>query len=126
LLVDGAIVGSLPVGALHELGVDTIIGVHLKTNGPRHAPTNIFQVIGQSFQIAQGLDDASWKKLCDVIIEPDTADFTWDDFGRAEELISKGERAARAALPALHALLEAKPTLIPRPAARLRQAPGGR
>ena len=116
LLVDGAIVGSVPVGALQELGVDTIIGVHLRTNGPRYTPTNIFQVIGQSFQIAQSLNEASWRKFCDVIIEPNANDFRWDDFARAEELICEGERAARAALPALRAVLAAKPVLIPRTA----------
>jgi NTE family protein len=116
LLVDGAIVGSVPVGALRELGVDIVVGVHLKANGPRHRPTNIFQVIGQSFQIAQSLNDPSWKRFCNVIIEPDTASFTWDDFGRAEELMREGERAARAALPALRAVLESQTTPIPRPA----------
>jgi NTE family protein len=114
LLVDGAIVGSVLVGALQELGVDTIIGVHLRTNGPHYTPTNIFQVIGQSFQIAQSLNEASWKKACDVIIEPNANDFRWDDFARAEELIREGERAARAALPAVRAVLRAKPATIPR------------
>ena len=117
LLVDGAIVGSVPVAALQELGVDALVGVHLRTNGVHNAPTNIFQVIGQSFQIAQNLNAPSWKEHCDAIIEPETNEFRWDDFGRAEELIFEGERAARAALPALRSLMEPQGILDPYPVA---------
>src|SRR5712692_6126977 len=49
LLVDGAIVGSVPVGALQQMGVDVIVAVHLKTGDPSQAPTNVFQVVGQAF-----------------------------------------------------------------------------
>ncbi len=112
LLVDGALTAPVPVAALQDFGVDTIVAVFLKTNGPRHTPTNIFQVIGQSFQIAQNLNMVPWRDACDQVIEPDTTDYTWDDFARAEELIATGERAARKVLPALRALQE--PRLGPR------------
>jgi len=111
-LVDGAIVGSVPALALREFGVDKIIAVHLKANG-RHSPTNIFQVIGQSFRIAEAVNQAAWREHCDLVIEPDVTEFKsdvtefkWDDFERADELIRAGERAALKALPALRALLE--------------------
>ncbi len=109
LLVDGALAAPMPVAALQEFGVDTLVAVFLKTNGRRHTPTNIFQVIGQSFQIAQSLNQAPWRDACHLVIEPDTTDYDWDDFARAEELIAVGERAARQALPALQALLEPRP-----------------
>jgi len=118
LLVDGALVGSVPVAALQGLGVDVMIGVHLQTNGVYEAPTNIFQVIGQSFQIAQNLNAQNWKGYCDAVIEPETNEFRWDDFGRAEELIFEGERAARAALPALRSLLDPQREPVPQVAAR--------
>ncbi len=109
LLVDGALAAPMPVAALQEFGMDTIIAVYLKTNGPRHTPTNIFQVIGQSFQIAQSLNQSPWRDACDLVIEPDTTDYKWDEFARAEELIAVGERAARQMLPSLRALLEPRP-----------------
>ncbi len=106
LLVDGAIVGSVPTGALQEMGVDRIIGVYLKNNGPRNVPTNIVQVVGQAFQIAESQSSKSWREDCDVVIEPAMSDFTWDDFGRVDEMILAGEHAARQMLPALRRLLE--------------------
>jgi len=105
MLVDGAIVGSVPALALRDFGVDKIIAVHLKANG-RHSPTNIFQVIGQSFHIVEAVNQAAWREHCDLVIEPDVTEFKWDDFERADELIRAGERAALKALPALRALLE--------------------
>lgn len=106
LLVDGAIVESVPVGALRELGAEVIIGVNLRTNGFCQTPTNIFQVVGQAFQIAQGQNQATWRDQCDVVIEPDLNDFKWDDFSRTDELILAGESAARQALPALRSLVQ--------------------
>jgi predicted acylesterase/phospholipase RssA len=86
----------------------------LKTNGAHHKPANIFQVIGQSFQIAQRQNQTTWREACDLVIEPDTMDYNWDEFARAEELIRAGERAAQQALPALQALThpQALPQLV--------------
>ena len=106
LLVDGAIVGSVPAGALRGMGVDRIIGVHLKSDGPHNVPTNIFQVVGQAFQIAESQSTKSWRQDCDAVIEPVMSQFTWDDFGRVDEMMLVGERAAREMLPVLRRLLE--------------------
>ncbi len=106
LLVDGMLVGSVPAFALRAFPVDTVVAVHLHTGEIRHRPTNIFQVVGQAFQIAERLGDAAWRKACHLVIEPHVTEFEWDDFGRADDLILAGERAARQALPALRALLK--------------------
>ncbi len=111
LLVDGAIVGSVPVVPLRDCGVDKIIAVHLKTDSSLHTPTNLFQVMGQAFQIAQARNMPTWREYCDVVIEPEVSDFNWDDFSQADELILAGERAAREALPALHGLLQPRALL---------------
>jgi NTE family protein len=108
VLVDGALVASVPVTAAAELGAERVIAVHLRSRGPRKAPTNLFQVIGQAFEIAGRQNQATWRERASVVIEPDVTDFTWDDFDRADELIAIGEAAARAALPALRAMLEAR------------------
>lgn len=103
LLVDGVLVGSVPVTALR--GVDVVVGVHVQCDGSHHRPTSLFEVVGESFQIAQKFNGSRWKSNCDLIIEPIVDDFRWDDFTRTDELIAAGEVAARKALPALRSLL---------------------
>jgi NTE family protein len=116
LLVDGAIVGSVPVGPLPESKVGLLIGVHLKmSGGPAHVPASLFQVIGQSFQIAQAQNVAAWKTCCDVVIEPEVNGFDWDDFKRVDELVEAGERAAREALPEIRALVKSRTLMATQP-----------
>ena len=59
----------------------------------------MFDVIGQSFAIAQDMMSSVWKNAADLVIEPDVAGFDYDDFKRADELIRVGEQAMRNALP---------------------------
>ena len=103
LLVDGAIVNSVPVSALSSM--DLVVAVHIRSNGLQRRPTSLFEVVGESFRITQSLSESSWRDHCDLAIEPELGDFRWDDFGRADELIASGEAAARKALPALRHLL---------------------
>ena len=109
LLVDGAVSGPVPVAALRGLGVEKVIAGHFKANGLGHVPTNIFQVIGQTFQIAEGQIMSTWRQHSDVVIEPEMNKFAWDDFDRVDEMILVGENAAREMLPALRALIEPEP-----------------
>lgn len=108
LLLDGAIVSSVPVSALPDM--DLIVAVHIRSSGLGRRPSSLFEVVGESFRITQSLNQASWRDRCDLVIEPEVADFRWDDFGRADELIAAGERAAREALPALRDLLQQRTT----------------
>lgn len=92
-----------------------------KTSAPRH----FFDVIGQSFAIAQDMMSAAWRSAADVVIEPDVAGFDYDDFKRAGELIRVGELAMRRALPEVRKWLEVPletgvpakaPAIVARPA----------
>lgn len=126
-LVDGMLSYPVPTCPLRDMGADRILGVHLKgqwskTTAPRH----FFDVIGQSFAIAQDMMSPVWKAAADLIIEPDVAGYDYDDFSRAGELIRIGERAMRSALPAVRKWLESPvesgspvklPLFSPKPAA---------
>ena len=103
MLVDGAIVNSVPVSALS--GVEVVVAVHIRSNCLERRPTNLFEIVGESFRITQNLNQSSWRNRSDLVIEPELTDFRWDDFGRAGELIAAGEMAARQALPGLRKLL---------------------
>jgi len=103
LLLDGAVVNSVPVSALS--GVDVVVAVHIRSNGLERNPTNLFEIVGESFRITQNLNQSSWRDRSDLVIEPELTDFRWDDFGHADGLIAAGEMAARQTLPALRDLL---------------------
>jgi NTE family protein len=108
-LVDGMLGHAVPSTPLREMGADYVIGIYLNAHwvqlrGPRH----LFDVIGQCFSIAQARMSAQWRKDSDLVLEPDVDGFSYDGFDRSSELISSGERAMRAALPALKKFLEGK------------------
>jgi NTE family protein len=124
-LVDGMLSHPVPTRPLREMGADRVIGVHLKgswaSSGP---PRHLFDVIGQSFAIAQDAMATVWRSAADLVVEPDVAGFGYDDFKRAGDLIQVGESAMRKALPEVRKWLQpseegvsAKLTLpTPRPA----------
>src|SRR5208283_1602642 len=106
-LVDGMLSYPVPTRPLREMGADRVLAVHLrgqwsKTSVPRH----YFDVIGQSFAIAQDMAGPVWRSAADVVIEPNVGGFDYDDFKRADELIRVGELAMRDALPEVRKWLE--------------------
>lgn len=113
-MVDGMLSHPVPSRPLREMGVDRVIGVHLKgtwSNGG--APRHLFDVIGQSFAIAQDAMSSLWRDAADVVLEPDVAGFAYDDFKRADELIRAGEIAMRNALPTVRKWFEAPEATYP-------------
>jgi len=107
MLVDGFLAAPVPVNALRDMGADVVIAVFLEAASNRK-PSSIVDVISLSFAILQRHADLEWRRTADIIIEPVVKDFLWDDFDKTPELIAAGETAARAALPKIRAVLEAK------------------
>jgi NTE family protein len=106
-LVDGMLSHPVPAAPLHEMGADRVIAVHLRGQWSRNgAPRHLFDVIGQSFAIAQDQMSHLWRGAADVVVEPDVAGFAYDDFKRAGDLISAGEVAMRKVLPEVRKWLE--------------------
>jgi len=106
-LVDGMLSHPVPTAPLREMGAERVLAVHLKgtwSNGG--APRHLFDVIGQSFAIAQDAMSSVWRGAADLVIEPDVAGFAYDDFKRAGDLIRSGEVAMRQALPEVRKWLE--------------------
>jgi NTE family protein len=119
-LVDGMLSHPVPTSPLHEMGADRIIAVHLRGQWTKDgAPRHLFDVIGQSFAIAQDQMSHLWRGAADVIVEPNVAGFAYDDFKRAGELITAGEIATRKVLPEIRKWLEVPETLT---AAKVRPA----
>ena len=106
-LVDGMLSYPVPAHPLHEMGADRVIAVHLKGQWSKNgAPRHLFDVIGQSFAIAQDMTRHLWMGAADLVVEPDVAGFAYDDFKRSTELIRGGEIAMRQALPEVRRWLE--------------------
>lgn len=110
-LVDGMLSHPVPTRPLRDMGAERVLAVQLKgtwSNGgpPRH----LFDVIGQSFAIAQDAMAPLWRSAADLVVEPDVAGFAYDDFRRAEDLIKVGEIAMRNALLEVRKWLETPET----------------
>jgi NTE family protein len=113
-LVDGMLSYPVPAHPLHEMGADRVIAVHLKGQWSKNgAPRHLFDVIGQSFAIAQDMTRHLWMGAADLVVEPDVAGFAYDDFKRSAELIRSGETAMRQALPEVRKWLETSPETLP-------------
>jgi len=122
-LVDGMLAHPVPTRPLRDMGAERVLAVNLKgtwSNGG--APRHLFDVIGQSFAIAQDAMASVWRNAADLIIEPEVAGFAYDDFKRADDLIRAGEIAMRQALPAVRKWMET-PEVETHPAVERRRMP---
>jgi NTE family protein len=118
-LVDGMLSHPVPTQPLREMGAGRVLGVHLKGQWTKGgAPRHLFDVIGQSFAIAQDMMSHVWRGAADLVVQPDVAGFAYDDFKRSGELIRSGEMAMREALPELRKWLE-----VPAEASNFAKAP---
>jgi NTE family protein len=113
-LVDGMLSHPVPSRPAREMGADRVIAVHLKGTWAHGGPArHLFDVIGQSFAIAQDAMSSLWRGAADIVVEPDVAGFAYDDFRRADDLIRVGEEAMRAALPEVRKWMEtSSPSII--------------
>ncbi len=106
-LVDGMLSHPVPTRPLRDMGAERVLAVHLRgTWAKGGAPRHLFDVIGQSFAIAQDAMSSLWKDAADIVVEPDVAGFAYDDFKRAGDLIRSGEVAMQQALPEVRKWLE--------------------
>jgi len=123
-LVDGMLSHPVPTRPLREMGADRVLAVHLKgTWAQGGAPRHLFDVIGQSFAIAQDAMSSLWRSAADLVVEPDVAGFGFDDFKRSADLIRVGEAAMRQALPEVRKWLDS-PVGVQTPARVTPAVPG--
>lgn len=126
VLVDGAMSVDIPSAMLRHMGANRVISVHLPMQGPKLAPTNMFQVVNRCFQIMQVQMEREWRRHSDLVIQPDASLMEWDSFKSAQKLIEAGEQAAMAALPKIQGWLRrtarAHAGLSPSPARGLETA----
>jgi NTE family protein len=100
------------------MGADFIIAVNVnpdvsgrmgKTYRQRveaHKEPNIFQIMMQSIYITTYAVARNSLIDADIVIEPDLTNIGAGDFNKAQELITRGQQAARNAIPEIKRKLE--------------------
>lgn len=100
LLVDGGMVDNVPMDVARDMGVDRLIVVDIGTPlQPRDQLLTVVDVLNQSItMMTRRNSEAQLATLRpeDLLVQPLLATFGSTDFGRAEQLIDAGYRAADA------------------------------
>lgn len=108
LLVDGGIVGNLPVEVIQELGVDVIIAVDVEF--PLYGEDELGSVVTISEQMLtilirkETLRQIDRLGTRDVLIRPELGIYASTNFGDILETIEPGEEATRAQTDALQGI----------------------
>jgi NTE family protein len=107
LLVDGGLKRNLPAEDAINLGADIVIGVDVgEALLPAEKLVTLVDILGQTIDLAREPDHQKQMRLCDILIVPETQDYSTLDFARAREFIRLGEQAARAHMSELRALAD--------------------
>ncbi|CAI8835685.1 NTE family protein [Pseudomonas donghuensis] len=113
LLVDGGMVDNIPLDVAREMGVDVAIVVDIGTPlRSRKQLTTVVDVLNQSITLMTRRNSEEQLAALhrdDILIQPPLSSFGVTDFGRAQDMIDVGYRAARA-LDARLAVLKRPPT----------------
>lgn len=105
VLVDGFLTEQVPGEAVRELGAEMVIAVHLEPGLLDDRPRNTIEVISRSFSIIQSVSNQPWRRMVDVLIEPDVHHILWDEFVKTPQLVAAGWDATHAVMPKIRALL---------------------
>lgn len=108
LLVDGGMVDNIPMDVARDMGVDRLIVVDIGSPlQPREQLLTVVDVLNQSItMMTRRNSEAQLATLRpeDVLVQPMLAGFGSTDFGRAQQLIDAGYRAASAMNGRLNAM----------------------
>jgi NTE family protein len=106
ILVDGGTVNNLPVDVAKSMGADIVIAVDASSKlEKKDRLTSPLDIMSQAISIEIRRETARQAALADMVITPDTSDYSFTDFPSMKEIINKGEEAARAALPRIRELM---------------------
>lgn len=107
VLVDGGIINPVPVKVAWDLDAEVIIAVDLCELLPTTFPTNLFEVVTRSAEIAFMWQNESCTKKADVVIRPKTCGVgTFNDKMKLQ-IYEAGRQAAREKIPQIRDLLNA-------------------
>lgn len=110
-LTDGGIVTPLPTGPLRDAGIATVIASNVAGQDPtvRSTPNRAPRLVETVGRIVSAMERevlGPEVALADVQVRPVVRAANSFDFRRVDDYLAEGERAAREALPAIHAAIE--------------------
>jgi len=105
-LVDGAVVAGVPVKVAKMMKGDLTIGVNVGFDHTQHRVRNLFDVISKVMDIMGNRLDAYQLPNADLVITPKLGDIGTMDFGRADECIEIGRKAAEEVMPQIQDLID--------------------
>lgn len=105
-LIDGGWVNQVPVDPLIQRGADFVIAVDASENtGMLRDFTSGLDIVLRASEITRRALSGSQLAKADLVIRPDVGQLHWSDFWRSDEVIRKGEEAAREKIEELKRLL---------------------
>jgi NTE family protein len=113
IYVDGGVTDPIPVDFAKKKGADVVIAVAISPALPPVAPKNPIEIAFHAITIMSSKIGELGVKDADVVIRPDVGNVAYDDFTQKKRLIDAGEKAARAAIPAIREAIKAKTKLVP-------------
>ncbi len=108
LLIDGGIAAEVPVAQACALGIDRVIAVNVDddyrfNNAKNMTPAALSRA---SLKLLMRSVAAYSSAGADVVVAPKVGDISvWMDFGKLDDIILRGRKAAEKALPQIRALL---------------------
>ena len=117
LLADGCIVAPVPTAVAARMNARCVLGVAVGWR-EKSAPSgcNVVQVFDRTFRTSsKRMQQPSWVRNADVLLEPEVQQIDWNDFSRVDEARAAGAEAMRRALPHVRKLLDRQSQ--PRPVA---------
>ncbi|HPC82883.1 MAG TPA: patatin-like phospholipase family protein [Thermoanaerobaculaceae bacterium] len=96
LLVDGGLVDNLPVDQARAMGADVVIAVDVGTPmAAKRRPDSIASILSRTSDMLTRVNVERMLPGVAILIRPDVGRFSLLDFGRAREILPKGEAAAK-------------------------------
>ncbi len=94
MFVDGSLLADVNCKALRENGFDVVVGVELINYSLKSRPSNMFEVILESYQSMVERNNREMESYADFIIKPNINGIGRFEIDKAPILIQKGREAA--------------------------------
>ncbi len=102
MLVDGGLIENVPIPSLKKLGATYTIAVDLNAHFTYKRPTNIMEMILNSFHLMMAQNDKKHTAMADIVIQPNLSEYTEYDLRLTNELIQIGYETAIKSLKNIH------------------------